>query len=336
VPALIEILNRQLIELDRLNGASALATDVNLALDNTIEEFFGDRSRQNILIELFDLYHTFLDCRPRMPHIVSDLQRLIFCLHQNENAGTDELRTLIKDILDDNEKRVQAMMSFIPDFFNTEQSLLVHSLSLPIQRAFEFVAHAGQGTSRNIGSALPGPSSIKIPNVFIADQEPAKSARFIKLFDQLKIPFEVISEFAACHIVPNLKGAIFGGLMLTPKHEVVLAPGSTALISQLKMANIPVYLFLGSNKFSFWEQETSPSFQETRQKKLGSINYQKEVFSHDVVQDTLFTSILTEVGFLSPMALRDLYIKKQQEFFHNERILSSIPVTKVISPKADA
>lgn len=316
---LLHTLNKQLVELDRLNGASALAEDVAKAIDLTVEEYFGDRSREALLREVVKLYHTFLSCRPRMPHIISDLQKLAFYLYQNKDADTETLKRLIKTILIENEKRVDLIVSHATTLFHEKKTLLLHTLSMPIKGLLEQIAENRDN----------GDSATVVPDVYIADQSKSKSGQIIKLFDHLQLPFFVVSEFALAHVISKLNIAFFGGLTFNVRNEVILAPGSTSLISQLRMAQVPVYLCMGTNKFSFWDEETELAFHERRNKSLEHIEYAKEVFSHDVVEVDLFTRIITESGLLTPSELRRTFAEKQLEFYNHEREIEKIATDDV-------
>ena len=104
----------------------------------------------------------------------------------------------------------------------------------------------------------------------------------------------------------------------------MLAPGSSALISQLKHADIPCYSILTKNKFSFWKENTELAFSEVHQKGEEGFYYDKMIFSHDVVDLDLFSGVITENAIHTPSEIKEIYQKMQQEFFENEERINSL------------
>jgi len=133
-----------------------------------------------------------------------------------------------------------------------------------------------------------------------------------------------VSEYSIAHIVEQLDLAIFPALTLNNSGQAVLGPGSTGLVSQLRAVGVKTYMFLTTNKFSFWTDDTETAFSEVREKKRGALHFQKTVFSHDDIALDQFTGVITESAILSPADTRALFSELQEKWLANERLLATL------------
>lgn len=298
----LPVLNQQLLDLDRRYGSDLLALDVLYALLETIGGYGGDKSRSGLLIQLFELYELVLACRPRMANLVYDLQQLLCALALETNRNEQDLRSLFDELLVLKSERTRAIIQHAAELFTTDTRVLVHSHSNTVLALFTHLAEQGIE-----------------PQVFVAGQAPDKTHRVLSHLDSIRIPFSVVSEYSISHILTELDLAVFGGLTLTSHGDLIMGPGSGALISQLNLDQVPTYVLLASNKFSFWEQRFEKAFKETRNKRFEKINYTKAVFSHDTVPVSQLAGLITEAGRFRPDEIVPTFQQLQEEFFTREK-----------------
>jgi len=162
------------------------------------------------------------------------------------------------------------------------------------------------------------------PSIFVASQDKLKTEKLIKFLASRNFNFKVVSEYSIIHILKQIDLAIFGGLTLNSHTELILGPGSGSLMAQLKNAGIPLYAFLTRKKFSFWREKHTTAYSEVREKSLSDIHYSKVVFSHDVVQLSILTGLITESGVLTPDDAISEHIKLRDSFYARENKISEL------------
>ena len=57
---LLPTINSQLIQLESESGARALRRDVLSAISTTLKRYTGSRERENLLLEILNLYNLFM------------------------------------------------------------------------------------------------------------------------------------------------------------------------------------------------------------------------------------------------------------------------------------
>lgn len=303
----LPVLNRLLVQLDEKNGARALGDDMLKAMKTTIDDYDGEKDGKALLQQLLDLHNLLLACRPRMAHAIHDVQDLMIYLINRPDAGAEQLKNYINELLKKNEKEIEDTLNNALPLFIEEKEILIHSHSNTIQRLLEFLEHAE-----------------KKPVVYVAGQEPTKTEKIIKDLHRGAFTYHVVSEYSIVHVLERLDMAIFGALTLNNNQEIILGPGSGSIIAQLKKANIEVYAILNRTKFSYWTEQTETAYSEVRIKSALGVPYEKTVFSHDVVPLDYFTGIIADEKIYTPDDARKVYEEEQQKFVKNEEIISTI------------
>ncbi|MCB9030336.1 MAG: hypothetical protein H6619_04730 [Deltaproteobacteria bacterium] len=303
----LPVLNRLLVELEEKNGSRALGKDMLSALKTTIDEFSGEKDCKALLHQLYSLHNLMLACRPRMAHVIHDLQALIIYLIAHKEAGAEEVKHFIDILYKESEEQLNETIDNALALFTEPKHLLLHSHSRTIRTLIDKLATA------------------KVrPIVYVAAQKTHKTDKIIVDLDRAGIEHHVVSEYSIVHILDKLDLAIFGALTLNNNEEVILSPGSGGLISLLQQYNVEVYAILTRNKFSYWREQTESAYKEVRQKSLSGIDYEKMVFSHDVVSLNLITGIIADEKIYTPDETRAEYDRRQNEFLEHEHVIKEL------------
>lgn len=299
---LLETLGRQIRELDRANGSQALGDDFLKALAASVSQFDDRGTLARVERELVSLYDVLLDCHPRMANILFDLQYCILHLSSEGGDPSVKVEELVKELLRRKEARLEQATQHAVSFFKEERCLLLHSYSTSLIHLLNRAAkHAVK------------------PKVIVAAQEKEKTDKVIRTLTREGFDFYVVSEYSLSHVIDQVDTAIFGGLTLNQDADLVLAPGSASLIAQLSGHEIPRYVYLPTNKFSLWAEPPLTAFKEVRSKLLEGIEYEKHVFSHDVISSRQVTGVITEKGILPPEGAMEVFRSLQDKFADHER-----------------
>jgi translation initiation factor 2B subunit (eIF-2B alpha/beta/delta family) len=305
--AFLNTINHLLITLDKKYGADALGADFAIALIETLDEYTGDASSENLQRGLYEIYRTVLGCKPRMANIILDLQILLAETITNREFSQSDLRHLLLELLAmkraRREESVQHTMKVIAD----SKNILLHSYSSTINTLLKNLSKEPEK-----------------PEIFLAAQEKTKTERMIRLLQERGYSYRVISEFSIAHVMEEIDCAIFGGLSLTNTMDIVMGPGSASLLSQLHAQGIETYVMLATNKFSLWDEPYELAFREDRPTESDGMSYLHETYSHDVLPLSLITGLITEHGVLSNEETEVKFKALQKEFFEREKTICSL------------
>lgn len=305
--ALLNTINHLLINLDEKYGADALGADFLIALIETLDEYTGDSSAENLQRGLYEIYETILACKPRMANITLDLQTLLSETLKNPAFTHQDLRHRLLELLAAKRTRRQESVQHTMGVIADSKNILLHSYSSTINTLLKTLSKES-----------------KKPEVLLAAQEKAKTKRIIRLLQKLGYSYRVVSEYSIAHVIGEIDCALFGGLSLTNSMDVVMGPGSASLLSQLHAQGIETYVLLTTNKFSLWEEPYDIAFREDRPKESDGLSYLHETYSHDVLPLSLITGLITEHGILSNEETEVKFKALQKEFFEREKIIDSL------------
>lgn len=153
--------------------------------------------------------------------------------------------------------------------------------------------------------------------VIIAEQSFEKTHVNIEKMDHLQIPFQVVPAYMLSHVHGDINMVFFGALTLKDKMDFVMVPGAHGIISEFNSADIPVYMFINTTKFSLWKSKKKGEIfmhKHLREHYYKPITYERIKYSHDRVPAKFFSKIITNEGIFSPAELKTLFMKKMSEY----------------------
>ena len=299
---LIRAINRQMLELDRLNGAILLSVDVVRALQATMETYEGSIEKQALIHEFCNLHDLFMGCRPRMAQVLLDTQKTLLHISEQDNPSVEGVKDLLEQNIEDKREVADKIVELTSTLLGPEKTLFVHSYSTHLDKTLDHLAELDQK-----------------PKIIVAEQEDVKTLKVLKGLNKNAYEYNVVSEYSASHILEKVDVAMFGALTLNHHQQIIMAPGSSGLVSDLFRASIPIYILLPTEKFSYWEDDHELTYKETRHKDKYNLTYQKEIFSHDILPLKLFAGVITEEGIMNGSEAMVLFSKLQEEFISTER-----------------
>jgi translation initiation factor 2B subunit (eIF-2B alpha/beta/delta family) len=154
-------------------------------------------------------------------------------------------------------------------------------------------------------------------NVIIAEQDYEKTHDNIERMYAAGIQFMVVPAYMLSHLHDQIDMVFFGALTLKDTMNFVMNPGALSIISEFHHEKIPVYMFLGTEKFSLWKSKKRGEIfihKHTRKHLNKPIVYERTKYSHDRVPSDLFKKIVTNEG---------VFTSKQIEKMFNEKYTTS-------------
>lgn len=304
---LLDVLNRQLLGLDRERGSDGIVLYVLGALQRTLREYRGDARAPALRDQLLGVYEAMLGCRPRMANVLRDLRAAIVYLCDHPDADRDQLSAFFEERKSEKLRIRAACVSAAVSLLADASVVLLHALSETIRDTLLELAH------------LP-----RRPQLVVAEQEPEKTARLVRTLSECGFERNLVSEYSIAHAVRAETLLLLPALTLSAESIVSAAPGSIGLAGHVQRAGGVVWAVLSTNKFSYWEDESAAAFRIEKYVMRGGVSVRKDVYSHDPLPLDALTGLITERGRLTPAQARAVFGHLQQEFAAGQQTISAL------------
>lgn len=152
--------------------------------------------------------------------------------------------------------------------------------------------------------------------VIIAEQDYEKTHDNIERLHNAGIPFLVVPSYMLSHVQNDIDMVFYGALTLKDSMEFVMNPGALSIITEFQLDKTPIYMFMGTDKFSLWKSKKRGEIfihKHTRKHHSKPIEYERIKYSHDRVPAEFFYKIITNEGVLTPDELKKIFNKKMKE-----------------------
>ena len=295
--------NRLLIELEQDRGTRETCSQV-LACIREALAFTKFRDADDMCRQFDAFYDMFMHMKPRMAIIQHYLDQLVesHLRHSKDNlpalleALQSDVDSAERDIAQRGKILAKNMAAALPN----HSHILIHSNSRSVRDALEAAAR-----------------TYKKFDVIIAEQEACRTLEIARDLTRRKIPFVVVPEYMLGCIEMDITCMFIGGVTLKKDMHVIVDPGTKAVVSEMNVAHIPVYLLITTNKFSYWDtriaHQTLKSVRTVADREK-TMSFERIKFSHDRLPLHQVTHVVTEEGIFSPSSLEELYKGKLEEY----------------------
>lgn len=249
-------------------------------------------------------YDIFTHLKPRMAIIQNYLDDILE--HMSERKDAD-LQGVIQSIIDeveqsekDNAQRNLKLKKDAVQLIQNNSHVLVHNHSHTVLDVLDMANRTH-----------------KKFDVIVAEQEAARTLDIVKYLKEHGIPFYVVPEYMLSCLEVDISCMLIGAVTLKNDMHFVVDAGTKAVVSEMNVAGIPVYLMLTTNKFSYWK--TKPALQTQKTVKSvahphADFSFERIKFSHDRLPLSQVDKVLTEEGMFTPDQLKDVYRRKFEEY----------------------
>ena len=118
----------------------------------------------------------------------------------------------------------------------------------------------------------------------------------MKILTDHKIEFDVIPEYDLVHYFDKITKLFIGTQALTNDNYLICDPGTSNIVSECHIHDIPIYLFLKTLKFSHYPAEDQNIRKNSYQDEHEGIEYEFSIHSNDIIKLNLINHIITENG----------------------------------------
>jgi len=297
-----KILSELLREIESDIGTRDMAFLVFESLTSSIKGFKSKNSK-DFCEQFSHLVDVVSTTEPKFGILNYNFTKLMIAFNQiiaNKQYSEKKWKKLaineIKRILAKNKKMKKDLLVNSEKFNIEGKTILIHDHSHTVQ---DVLVHY-----KKMGRKF---------RVIIAEQDFEKTHSNIEKLHYYGIDFQVVPSYMLSHIHDQVDMAFFGALTLKDTMDFVMDPGTYGTISELKVDNVPIYIFIETNKFSFWKSaKRSEIFIHKHKRKHHSkpIEYDRIKYSHDRVPSKMFDKIITNKGVFTQDKLKKYFIEK--------------------------
>ena len=140
--------------------------------------------------------------------------------------------------------------------------------------------------------STPPPNHLPIPKPH--PQTPDPKLGPCKIFEQ--VLDEVIPEYDLVHYFDKITKLFIGTQALTNDDHIICDPGTSNIVSECHIHDIPIYLFLKTLKFSHYPAMDQNIRKNSYRDEHDGIAYDFSIHSNDIIKLNIISNIITEKG----------------------------------------
>ena len=135
--------------------------------------------------------------------------------------------------------------------------------------------------------------------ILVLKQDIVTTGEILKILTDHQIEFEVIPEYDLVHYLDKITKLFIGTQALTNDNYIICDPGTSNIVSECHIHEIPIYLFLKTLKFSHYPASDQNIKKNKFQDEFDGIEYNFSIHSNDIIRINLISHIITEKGEVS-------------------------------------
>ena len=214
------------------------------------------------------------------------LDNLMLILDKKINSfdNNKELtKTVISKMLNEFKKRLELEMNSLIKFglnsIDDDDFIVIHSIEENIEHLIPEAKKKG-----------------KKFKILVLKQDIITTSQILKILTNHNIEFEVIPEYDLVHYFDEITKLFIGTQALTNDNHLICDPGTSNIVSECHIHDIPIYLFLKTLKFSHYPAAEQNILKNNYQDESGGIEYNFSIHSNDIIKLKLINKIITDKG----------------------------------------
>ena len=291
----IDKLFRDLIRVYSSSATSIIGLD---SIQIAIEELVCNDS--NLAFEINKLSDVVKKTQPRM----FPLDNLMLILDK-EIKSLDEKNQLTKGtatkVIDAFKKRLESDMHSLIEqgvaCIDDDDFIVIHS----IEENIEYLIPEAKKLGKKI-------------KILVLKQDIVTTGKILKILNDYQIEFEVIPEYDLVHYFDKITKLFIGTQSLTNDNHIICDPGTSNIVSECHIHEIPIYLFLKTLKFSHFPASDQNIRKNSYKDEHDGIEYSFSIHSNDIINLTLINHIITEKGEVASEQLPSIREQILSEF----------------------
>jgi len=132
--------------------------------------------------------------------------------------------------------------------------------------------------------------------ILVLKQDIVTTGKILNILNNNQIKYEVIPEYDLVHYFDKITKLFIGTQALTNDNYLICDPGTSNIVSECHIHNIPIVLFLKTLKFSHYPAADQNILKNSFQDEHDGVEYSFSIHSNDIIKLELMSHIITEKG----------------------------------------
>ena len=273
----IDKLFRDLIRVYSTSATSMIGLD---SIQTAIKELVCEDS--DLFKEIRKLSDAVKNTQPRMfplDNIMLILDKKIQSLYDGEQLTKESIDKTLQTF----KKRLESDMNDLVkngiEWINNGDFIVIHSIE------------------ENIEHLIPEAKKRGIDfKILVLKQDIITTGQILNILNNNQIEYEVIPEYDLVHYFEKISKLFIGTQALTNDNHLICDPGTSNIVSECHVHNIPIVLFLKTLKFSHYPVTDQNIRKNTYSDEHDGVKYSFSIHSNDIIKLELINHIITEKG----------------------------------------
>ena len=132
--------------------------------------------------------------------------------------------------------------------------------------------------------------------ILVLKQDIVTTGKILNILNNNQIKYEVIPEYDLIHYFDKITKLFIGTQALTNDNYLICDPGTSNVVSECHIHNIPIILFLKTLKLSHHPVTDQNIRKNSFQDEHDGVEYSFSIHSNDIIKLELMSHIITEKG----------------------------------------
>ena len=132
--------------------------------------------------------------------------------------------------------------------------------------------------------------------ILVLKQDIVTTGKILNILNNNQIKYEVIPEYDLVHYFDKITKLFIGTQALTNDNNLICDPGTSNVVSECHIHNIPIVLFLKTLKLSHYPVIDQNIRKNSFQDEHDGVEYSFSIHSNDIIKLELMSHIITEKG----------------------------------------
>lgn len=246
------------------------------------------KDKKELFSQFKEIFNLVENVKPKYAILLDSFYKIFSQAH---NQSIAEIAKNIEEIKNYYQNEMKLLVEVADQINVKNKNILIYDHSHSVQNVLRHLHEKGEKFT-----------------VLLAEQDPSKTEDNISFLYEVGIQFKVVPAYMISHLEETIDMAFFGGVTFQEGSQFVMDPGCKSMISELKIENKLIYVFLTTSKFSLWpvkdfQKEIHVKSQALDARTHSKIECERIKFSHDRVPAKLIDCIVTEKAIFTAAEL---------------------------------
>ena len=273
----IDKLFRDLIRVYSTSATSIIGLD---SIQTAIEELIC--KEEDLGGEIMKLSDVVKNTQPRMfplDNLMLILDKKIKPLIESKQLTKDFVFTILDTFRSRLESDLEALVKSGVEWIQDGDFIVIHSIEENIEHLIPEAKKKGVNFK-----------------MLVLKQDIVTTGKILNILNNNQIKYEVIPEYDLVHYFDKITKLFIGTQALTNDNYLICDPGTSNIVSECHIHNIPIVLFLKTLKFSHYPASDQNIRKNSYEDEHDGVRYSFSIHSNDIIKLELMSHIITEKG----------------------------------------